>query len=63
MCSSDLRLHRPAGAAGGEAGARGRTLLNGEELPPKATLALRAGDLIRVESPGGGGFGEPVEPS
>jgi N-methylhydantoinase B len=54
---AERRTRGPAGAAGGEPGAPGRTLLNGEELPPKATLQLQAGDLLRVESPGGGGFG------
>jgi N-methylhydantoinase B len=54
---TERRLHPPRGAAGGEPGARGRNLLNGEELPPKATLGLRAGDVVTIESPGGGGFG------
>ena len=35
----------------------GRTLLNGEELPPFATRELVPGDLLRVETPGGGGYG------
>ncbi len=56
---SERRSRGPAGAAGGEPGAPGRTLLNGEELPAKATRQLRAGDLLRVETPGGGGFGRP----
>ena len=56
---AERRTRGPAGAAGGEPGAPGRTLLNGEELPPKATRQLRAGDVLRVESPGGGGFGGP----
>ncbi|HZR92610.1 MAG TPA: hydantoinase B/oxoprolinase family protein [Gaiellaceae bacterium] len=54
---AERRLHAPAGAAGGEPGARGRTLLNGVELPPKTTRRLQAGDLLRVETPGGGGYG------
>jgi N-methylhydantoinase B len=54
---SERRSRGPAGAAGGEPGEPGRTLLNGEELPPKATRQLRAGDVLRVETPGGGGFG------
>jgi N-methylhydantoinase B/oxoprolinase/acetone carboxylase alpha subunit len=55
---SERRLHAPQGVRGGEPGARGRTLLNGEELPPKATIQLHAGDLLRIEAPGGGGYGE-----
>ena len=54
---AERRRNAPGGAAGGEDGARGRTLVNGEEQPPKLTLQLRAGDLIRVETPGGGGYG------
>jgi N-methylhydantoinase B len=56
---SERRAHAPQGAAGGSPGARGRNLLNGEELPAKVTRALAAGDLLRIETPGGGGFGEP----
>jgi N-methylhydantoinase B len=51
------RRHAPQGREGGEEGARGRTLVNGEEQPPKVTRRLRAGDLVRVETPGGGGYG------
>jgi N-methylhydantoinase B len=54
---AERRRHSPRGAVGGEPGAPGRTFLNGEELPPKATRPLEAGDVIRVETPGGGGFG------
>jgi N-methylhydantoinase B len=60
---SERRSRGPAGAAGGEPGAPGRTLLNGEELPAKATRQLQAGDVLRVESPGGGGFGPAGGPS
>jgi N-methylhydantoinase B len=54
---SERRRHAPRGAEGGEPGAPGRNLLNGEELPAKATRELAAGDLVRIETPGGGGFG------
>jgi len=54
---TERRRNAPSGAGGGEPGARGRNLLNGEELPPKVTRALRAADLLRIETPGGGGFG------
>ena len=50
------RIH-PAGAAGGDPGARGRSLLNGQELPPFASRELEAGDVLRIETPGGGGYG------
>ncbi len=56
---SERRRFAPQGRAGGRPGAPGRTLLNGRELPPKITCQLRAGDLVRVETPGGGGYGRP----
>ncbi|PWU18619.1 MAG: 5-oxoprolinase [Candidatus Rokuibacteriota bacterium] len=56
---TERRLTAPAGAAGGEQASVGRNLLNGEELPPKTTRRLRAGDLVRIETPGGGGYGDP----
>lgn len=55
---SDRRRHGPAGLAGGEPGAPGRNLLNGEELPPKASRELEPGDEVTVETPGGGGYGK-----
>ncbi len=53
----DRRRHAPAGARGGAPGARGRTLVNGEEIPGKDTRQLERGDVVRIETPGGGGFG------
>ena len=40
---TERRRHAPPGADGGEPGAKGRNLLDGEELPPKARRTLRAG--------------------
>jgi N-methylhydantoinase B len=54
---TERRLHAPQGVAGGVPGERGRNLLNGTELPPKATRSLEPGDVVRIETPGGGGFG------
>jgi N-methylhydantoinase B len=56
---SERRTRSPAGAGGGEAGTPGRNLLNGEEIPAKVTLDLAAGDVVTIETPGGGGFGPP----
>jgi len=56
---SERRRHAPAGAVGGADGARGRNCLNGEELPAKVTRDLQPGDVVTVETPGGGGFGPP----
>jgi len=56
---ADRQVRSPAGRAGGLPGAPGRIMLNGRQVPAKATLDLRANDLLRIETPGGGGFGEP----
>ena len=53
----DRRRHPPRGAHGGENGARGRTLVDGEEIPGKDTRQLEAGQVVRAETPGGGGYG------
>jgi N-methylhydantoinase B len=54
---SQRRRVAPSGAAGGADGAPGRNRLNGEELPPFASRELAAGDVVTVETPGGGGYG------
>ena len=57
---TERRRHPPPGAAGGAPGARGRNLLDGVELPGKATGALEPGQRLRIETPGGGGYGGGV---
>ena len=59
---TERRRHGPAGAAGGLAGEVGRNLLNGESLPSKTALRLATGDVLRIETPGGGGWGKGQEP-
>jgi N-methylhydantoinase B len=54
---TERRRNRPPGAAGGEPGAAGRNLLDGEPLEPKARGSLRRGQRLRIETPGGGGHG------
>jgi N-methylhydantoinase B/oxoprolinase/acetone carboxylase alpha subunit len=59
---TDRRIGRPYGAQGGEPGAAGRNSIvraNGsiEVLPSKARVELHAGDRLRIETPGGGGYG------
>ena len=54
---TERRRHAPPGADGGEPGERGRNLLDGDELEPKASGTLRAGQRLRIETPGGGGHG------
>jgi N-methylhydantoinase B len=54
---TDRRRHGPNGASGGEPGRVGRNLLDGEELPPKVSREMEEGDVVTVETPGGGGYG------
>lgn len=54
---TERRRHAPPGAEGGEDAIPGRNLLDGEELPAKAIGQMRAGQRLRIETPGGGGYG------
>src|SRR5690349_15660481 len=54
---SERRTRAPQGVAAGADGARGRNLLNGRELPSRVTTELHAGDVVTIETPGGGGHG------
>jgi len=54
---AERRRHGPRGAAGGGDGAPGRDTLDGRALPGKAAGSLTAGSRLRIETPGGGGFG------
>jgi len=60
---TERRRHAPSGAGGGEPGAIGRNLLDGYELPPKAIGRLEPGQRLRIETPGGGGYGRPKSAS
>jgi len=54
---TERRAHAPRGARGGEPGVPGRNRVNGTEVPAKVTLDLEAGDVVTLETPGGGGYG------
>lgn len=59
---SDRRITRPYGLAGGEPGAAGRNRIrrkNGrlETLPGKCNIHAEPGDVLSIETPGGGGWG------
>jgi N-methylhydantoinase B len=56
----ERRRHAPHGAQGGADGEPGRDLLNGKPVPAKGEGELAAGDRLRIETPGGGGFGSPA---
>jgi N-methylhydantoinase B len=56
---AERRRHPPRGAEGGEPGACGRDSLDGAPLAGKSTGTLKRGQRLRIETPGGGGFGRP----
>jgi N-methylhydantoinase B len=61
---ADRRSRGPYGLQGGKAGAAGRTEIihcagKKQELPGKCSVRLKKGDRVRIESPGGGGWGKP----
>jgi N-methylhydantoinase B len=60
---ADRRSRGPYGLSGGADGAPGRTLIvrrdgSEETIPGKTSVRLRSGERIRIESPGGGGWGK-----
>jgi N-methylhydantoinase B/oxoprolinase/acetone carboxylase alpha subunit len=61
---TERRASQPWGLAGGEPGAVGENWLlpggdehRAERLPDKCTIQLRTGDVLRMLTPGGGGWG------
>ena len=64
---TERRALKPWGLFGGEPGALGENWLlpggdesRAERLPDKCTVRLRAGDVVRMLTPGGGGWGPPA---
>ncbi|HNS39159.1 MAG TPA: hydantoinase B/oxoprolinase family protein, partial [Promineifilum sp.] len=61
--TSERRERGPYGLAGGGSGAPGHnTLIDGREtipLPGKVTFIVQPGNIVRLATPGGGGWGEP----
>jgi N-methylhydantoinase B/oxoprolinase/acetone carboxylase alpha subunit len=64
---TERRVSQPWGLAGGEPGAVGENWLlpggdesRAERLPDKCTVQLTAGDVQRMHTPGGGGWGSPA---
>ena len=54
---TERRLHRPWALAGAGAGQPGRNFVDGSPVPGKCSLAISAGQVLRIETPGGGGYG------
>ena len=64
---TERRVSQPWGLGGGEPGAVGENWLlpggdesRAERLPDKCTIRLTAGDVLRMLTPGGGGWGPPA---
>jgi 5-oxoprolinase (ATP-hydrolysing) len=57
---SERRTIPPYGMRGGAPGAPGMNLLNGKRLPHRVTVEVSSGDVLRIETPGGGAWGEPT---
>lgn len=55
---TERRVRAPHGSHGGGDGAPGRNLLNGAPLPAKCRVELQPGDVLTIETPGGGAYGK-----
>ena len=53
----------PGGLFGGGAGATGSFTVNGEPVVTQQRITLQPGDVVRLELPGGGGYGAAEEPA
>jgi len=51
----------PEGLFGGKPGAKARFLVNGEPGNPYGLTQLKPGDVVTIDAPGGGGYGNPLE--
>jgi N-methylhydantoinase B len=59
---ADRTVYPAPGLLGGQAGATGEVRLgDGTRLHAKALVELRPGDVVHVNLPGGGGYGDPFE--
>jgi N-methylhydantoinase B len=56
---SERRVIAPYGMRGGGPGAPGMNQLNGHPLEHRTSTEVSPGDVLRVETPGGGAWGEP----
>ena len=60
---TERRKFSPYGVEGGECGKKGKNIFirskRAAKIDPKATFEVKNGDIIRIETPGGGGWGNP----
>ncbi len=55
---SERRRYQPWGLAGGDCGQPGRNRINGRTVAGKFSRCCHAGDMLTIETPGGGGWGK-----
>lgn len=60
---AERRKSAPYGAKGGAPGQRGEDTLDGTPIPGRASFRVRAGQILNIATPGGGGYGAPDESS
>ncbi|MEE2732883.1 MAG: hydantoinase B/oxoprolinase family protein [Pseudomonadota bacterium] len=58
---TERRHSEPWGQQGGAPGSSGQNSLNGEPLAAKTTFQAQPGDVLRIATPGGGGWGQAPE--
>ena len=59
---ADRTEYAAPGLLGGQAGATGEVSLeNGTRLHAKALMDLKVGDVVHIDLPGGGGYGDPLK--
>ena len=54
---SDRRISRPYGLSGGSAAQSGANSINDTPIAGKSKVKLSRGDVLRIITPGGGGWG------
>ncbi len=57
---TDRRVSRPYGLASGKPAQPGANSINDTSIPGKSKVKLSCGDILRIITPGGGGFGNRV---
>ncbi|HML95119.1 MAG TPA: hydantoinase B/oxoprolinase family protein [Thermodesulfobacteriota bacterium] len=62
---TERRRHSPYGVEGGESGKMGRNTITRrgkrKQIAPKVTLDIKKGDVLGIETPGGGGWGKSAK--
>ena len=54
---TERRRHKPWGLDGGGDAVEGKNIYDGQVVPGKVSLNVKAGKRLRIETPGGGGYG------